>query len=253
MPASVPADLVEALREARSVAVLTGAGVSAESGVPTFRDALEGLWAKFDPAELATPEAFARDPEKVSRWYDERRFRIASCRPNPGHFALARIERHLARAGRRFTLLTQNVDRLHQAAGSERVVELHGSLWVWRCTGCGEEREERGGPFPAYPPRCACGGSRRPGVVWFGEDLPREALEAAEEASEACDLFLSIGTSAVVYPAAGLIHLARGRGARTAEVNLEPTPISDLADWSVLGKSGEVLPELLERAFPSAR
>ena len=208
----VPAGLVQALREAKSVTALTGAGVSAESGIPTFRDALEGLWAKFDPEDLATPEAFERDPANVSRWYDERRLRIASCRPNPGHLALARLERRLAVAGRRFALLTQNVDRLHQAAGSGHVVELHGSLWVWRCTACGVEREERGGPFIAHPPRCACGGARRPGVVWFGEDLPAAAVEAAEEACAECDLFLSVGTSAAVYPAAGFIHL-RAAGA----------------------------------------
>src|SRR5688572_14869789 len=135
-----PPSLIDRLRSARRVVVLTGAGVSAESGIPTFRDALTGLWARFDPQQLATPEAFARDPALVTRWYDERRQRCAGCQPNPAHTALADLERRLLAAGREFTLLTQNVDRLHQRAGSRHVVELHGSLWVWRCTACAAER-----------------------------------------------------------------------------------------------------------------
>lgn len=252
MPVEVPAGLVLALRAARAVAVLTGAGVSAESGVPTFRDAQTGLWARFRPTDLATPEAFARDPATVSRWYDERRAAAAAARPNPGHAAIAALERILAARGAAFSLLTQNVDRLHQAAGSRGVVELHGTLWVWRCVRCRAEREERGGPFPEHPPRCPCGGVRRPGVVWFGERLPDGAVAAAGEAIERCDLFLSAGTSAVVEPAASFAAAAKGNGARTAEVNLEPTPISDLVEWSVRGRSGEVLPALVAEAFPDA-
>jgi NAD-dependent deacetylase len=246
---AIPDSLVEALREARAIVVLTGAGVSAESGIPTFRDAMEGLWAKFDPSQLATPEAFARDAEMVSRWYDWRREKCAAAKPNPAHLALARLEKHLTTQKRGFTLLTQNVDRLHQAAGNGSVVELHGSLWVWRCTRCGVERQEREVPFKEYPPRCACGGARRPAVVWFGEMLPEPALEQARDALETCDFFFSIGTSAVVEPAASFIHIARHHGAKTVEINRDATPISGIVDWSLRGKAGEILPELVQRAF----
>jgi NAD-dependent deacetylase len=241
--------LVDALRGARAIVVLTGAGVSAESGIPTFRDAMEGLWANYDPGQLATPEAFDRDPETVTRWYDSRREKCAAAKPNPAHLALARLEKHLTTQNRGFSLLTQNVDRLHQAAGSRNVVELHGTLWVWRCTRCGVEREERGAPFPEYPPRCACGGARRPGVVWFGEMLPEDAMQQALDALEASDLFFSVGTSAVVEPAASFIHSARRQGAKTVEINRDATPISTVVDWSLLGKAGEILPALVERAF----
>jgi NAD-dependent deacetylase len=238
-------ELVSLLRSADRIAVLTGAGVSAESGVPTFRDALTGLWAKFDPAELATPEAFSRDPRLVSRWYDERRCNVARCAPNAGHVALAELQRRTEARGGRLTLITQNVDRLHQAAGSTDVIELHGTLWVWRCVDCGDEAEERGPAFEVHPPRCACGGLRRPGVVWFGESLPAEALLRAQRAAGSCRLFLSLGTSSVVYPAAGLIDLAAGNGARLVEVNPQETPYSGRADWSIRGATGGVLPELV--------
>ena len=242
-------NLVGELREARAVVVLTGAGVSAESGISTFRDAMEGLWAKYDPSQLATPEAFDRDSEIVTRWYDWRREKCATAKPNPAHLALARLEEHLATQERGFTLLTQNVDRLHQAAGSRNVVELHGTLWVWRCTRCGIEREERTVPFQEYPPRCACGGARRPAVVWFGEMLPEQALKQAHDALATCDFFFSVGTSAVVEPAANFIYSVRHRGAKTVEINRDATPISRVVDWSLLGKAGEVLPELVRRAF----
>jgi len=241
--------LVSALREARSVVVLTGAGVSAESGIPTFRDAMDGLWAKFDPHDLASPEGFARDPETVTRWYDWRREKCGAAKPNAAHLALARLENHFAAEERAFTLLTQNVDRLHQAAGSRNVVELHGTIWVWRCTRCGIEREERGGPFTDHPPRCACGGARRPSVVWFGEMLPEDAMQTAGDALEACDMFFSIGTSAVVEPAASFIHHARRHGAKTVEINRERTPITPVVDWSLPGKAGEILPEVVRRTF----
>ncbi|HUJ08858.1 MAG TPA: NAD-dependent deacylase [Verrucomicrobiae bacterium] len=244
----LPSALVSVLREAHSVVALTGAGISAESGIPTFRDALTGLWAKFDPADLATPEAFARDPATVTRWYDERRQKCAGAKPNAGHLALAALQREFLQRGRRFTLITQNVDRLHQAAGSRDVIELHGTLWVWRCTQCGEEREERE-PFREYPPRCRCGGTRRPGVVWFGEELPAQAMASAEAAAEDCEVFLSIGTSAVVYPAAGLAHTARRGGAKVAEVNAQPTDLTPLVDWSILALAGQALPELVRRIF----
>jgi len=246
---TIPSGVVESLRRAKSLVVLTGAGVSAESGIPTFRDAMEGLWAEYDPMELATPQAFARNPEMVSRWYDERRRDCALVKPNPGHYALARMEQCLVEKGGEFALLTQNVDRLHQAAGSRNVIELHGSIWEWRCRRCGMSREERGGTFGQYPPRCECGGIRRPGVVWFGEQLPPKAVRDSELALGTCDLFFSVGTSAVVQPAASFVHVARGHGAKTVEINREATAISKIVDWSILGKSGEVLPELVDRAF----
>ena len=244
-------ELLSAIHSADSIVVMTGAGVSAESGIPTFRDAMEGLWARFNPEELATPEAFARNPELVSRWYDERRCRVATCKPNAGHNALARMQAKVSAEGRRFTLITQNVDRLHQSAGSKDVIELHGSLWIWRCTDCGEETEERGPAFAVHPPRCHCGGRKRPGVVWFGEVLPAHALLQAQRASASATLFLSLGTSSVVYPAAGLIDLALQRGAQLLEVNPQPTAVSHRAHWSLRGNSGDVLPELFAAAFGS--
>lgn len=236
----------EMIVAARRVLVLTGAGVSAESGVPTFRDAMEGLWARFDPAELATPEAFARDPAMVTRWYDERRQRVLACSPNPGHEAIAALERWAEAGGREFLLCTQNVDRLHQRAGSRRVVELHGSLMVWRCTRTGSEREDLPMPLPEHPMPSEAGGLYRPGVVWFGEMLPETALRAAQEAIEACDVVLSVGTSAVVQPAASFVEWAMSRGANAIEVNRDPTPISGAVDVSIRGKAGEVLPRLVE-------
>lgn len=231
--------------------MITGAGVSAESGIPTFRDAQEGLWAKYDPMRLATPEAFENDPQTVTRWYDWRREKCAAARPNSGHYALVRLEQHMNRSGRQFTLVTQNVDRLHQAAGSRNVIELHGTLWVWRCVRCRAEREDREVPFCEYPPRCECGGYRRPGVVWFGEALPAGALEEASRAARECDLLLSMGTSAVVYPAAGLAYTAHRRGAKIGEINAQATPLSSLADWFIEGRSGEILPIIVDRAFGS--
>jgi len=247
----IPAALAKSVSIARSVVVLTGAGVSAESGVPTFRDAGQGLWAKYDPMRLATPEAFNADPELVSRWYDMRRQAIASCRPNPGHQAIAELEERVLQRGDRFTLLTQNVDRLHHSAGSRRVVELHGTLWKLRCVQCHAETEDWSAPLRTIPPRCECGGLQRPGVVWFGESLPDEAIDAAYEAIEDCDLFLTIGTSAVVYPAAGFSQIAHAHGAPIAEFNVGETPISSMADWSIRAPSGVALPALLAAAFNS--
>jgi NAD-dependent protein deacetylase/lipoamidase len=246
---SIPNQLLESVRCAEHIVVLTGAGVSAESGVPTFRDALTGLWSRYDPADLATSEAFARDPELVTRWYDERRCNLAHCTPNAGHAALSQLQRIVTSNGRRLTLVTQNVDRLHQSAGSRDVIELHGTLWVWRCTDCGEETEERGPAFGMYPPRCSCGGMQRPGVVWFGEELPGAALLEAQRASGRCRLFMSLGTSSVIYPAAGLIDLALQNGAKVLEVNPQETPISSRAHWSIRGRTGVALPQLVADAF----
>lgn len=247
-PLQAAADL---LRDARSVCVITGAGVSAESKIPTFRDAMEGLWAKFDPQTLATPEAFAADPAMVSEWYDFRRGKCAQAEPNPGHLALVEIERRLADAGRSFTLLTQNVDGLHRRAGSTRVVELHGRIDIWRCTKTGLEYPDLPLPLPEYPMPSEAGGLLRPGVVWFGEALPEDALEQAHAAAESCDLFMSVGTSAVVYPAAGFLHLARAHGSKSIEINRDPTDATGLVDIALQGRSGEILPALVELAFAS--
>ncbi len=259
-------EIVQAIRDSRWVVALTGAGVSAESGIPTFRAAAEaarqesggpggpatmaGLWQEFDPATLATPQAFAADPERVSRWYDWRRLGCLAAEPNPGHLALAELERLLqARGdGARLTVLTQNVDRLHQKAGSREVVELHGNIITWRCTVTGRQVAPGPEPMGEFPPRSPHDGRGvlRPNVVWFGEMLPEEAVEAAQRAAAGCDVFMSIGTSSVVHPAARFIRAAAARGARTVEINPEPTPITGLVDWSVRGKSGEVLPRIVE-------
>ena len=228
------------LRDATSVAVLTGAGVSAESGVPTFRGK-QGLWKQYRAEDLATPGAFARDPKLVWEWYDWRRSVIAEAKPNPGHYALAEAE---ARA-RKFTLITQNVDGLHELAGSRNVLRLHGSIWILRCVDCQGEREDRRSPLPELPPRCECGGMLRPGVVWFGERLPVKIWQEAETAARRADLFLLIGTSAVVYPAAGLASIAKSSGARVVEINIAESGLSGAIDEFLKGPSGELLPQLI--------
>ena len=231
------------LAEAERVVVLTGAGISAESGVPTFRGA-GGLWRQHRPEDLATPEAFARGPRLVWEWYDWRRARVAKAEPNPGHVALAQLERRVPD----FTLITQNVDGLHQRAGSRRVLKLHGDIWTLHCLGCGLEETNHDVPLREIPPRCSCGGLFRPGVVWFGEALPAEVLRHAMEAAAHALVFLVVGTSAVVQPAASLPLLAQRNGAKLVEVNLEETPLSAQADASFWGKAGELLPRLLETA-----
>jgi NAD-dependent deacetylase len=240
-----PGELQNRLGQARRVAVLTGAGVSAESGVPTFRGA-GGLWRTHRAEDLATPEAFHRDPRLVWEWYGWRRQLIAGCRPNAAHLAIAALERRSPE----FLLITQNVDGLHRLAGSVRVVELHGNLWRVRCVEEGKTMEHLDIPLRAIPPRCACGGLLRPDVVWFGEALPPEALQAAYDAAESCDVFLVVGTSALVQPAASLPMIARRRGACVVEVNLEPTPLTSIASESHHGKAGDILPALL--GFDSA-
>lgn len=232
------------LREARSIAVLTGAGVSAESGVPTFRGGTlgdPGLWKQYRAEDLATPGAFARHPKLVWEWYDWRRSLIAQAKPNPGHYALAEAELR----ARKFTLITQNVDGLHELAGSNNVLRLHGSIWTLRCLDCGREREDRRTPLPELPPKCECGGMLRPGVVWFGEPLPARVWEQAETAARECELFLLIGTSAVVYPAAGLAPIAKSSGARVVEINIAETDLSRGIDQFLQGPSGELLPQLI--------
>jgi NAD-dependent deacetylase len=234
------------LSQARRVAVLTGAGVSAESGVPTFRGA-DGLWRTHRAEDLATPEAFARDPWLVWEWYDWRRGLIAQCRPNPAHAAIAGLERTASDV----LLITQNVDGLHRAAGSRRLVELHGSLWRVRCVSEGVVTENLAVPLRPLPPRCSCGALLRPDVVWFGEPLRAAAIRRASEAAASCDLMLVVGTSALVQPAASLPMIAKAHGAYVVEVNPEPTPLTSLADESHHGKAGEILPDLLAVPPPS--
>ncbi|MBX3405843.1 MAG: NAD-dependent deacylase [Phycisphaeraceae bacterium] len=247
-----------ALRAARRIAVLTGAGISAESGLRTFRSAaapdlppdMQALWKEFDPQTLATPEAFAANPDLVTRWYDWRRIGCLAAEPNAGHLALAELERGLVQSDGSYTLLTQNVDRLHQRAGSRNVVELHGTIIVWRCTRCGEETEPAPEPMTEFPPQAPCcrdpRALLRPDVVWFGEALPDCALRAASDAAESCDVFMSIGTSSVVYPAAAFVLQAAANGARTVEINPDPTPISPRMDWSIRAKAGDALPRIVE-------
>lgn len=230
------------LKAARRIAVLTGAGVSAESGIPTFRDAMTGLWAQFRPEDLATPEAFAANPRVVWEWYAWRRELVAKAKPNAGHAALAELERRSPH----FALITQNVDGLHARAGSRNVIELHGNIMDDRCfaEGCvltpGDE-------IPGTPPRCArCGAPVRPGVVWFGEMLPATALAAACAEAQRSEVFLSIGTSTVVEPAASLPFAALDAGAVVIEVNPARTPLSARATFVLAGAAAEVLPRLLD-------
>lgn len=241
MDVVIPQELIERLAAARRAAVLTGAGISAESGIPTFRDALSGLWANYDPQELATPEGFARNPKLVWEWYAERRARIAGVQPNPGHLALAALEQRFEQ----FTLVTQNIDSLHQRAGSRAVVELHGNIARVKCSR--EETIVREFPDNESPPRCPCGAWLRPDVVWFGEMLPADALARAESAAEHCEVFLSIGTSAQVYPAAELPLRALSAGATVVEINPERTALTRHAHFALPGAAGVVLPQLLEK------
>lgn len=240
--------LLEALRRARRVAVLTGAGISAESGIPTFREAQTGLWAQYDPQELATPQAFRRNPRLVWEWYAWRRQLVTQAEPNPGHLALTALAGFVPQ----LALITQNVDGLHQRAGSAGVIELHGNLTRYICF-------DRRHPVSAWeemdevPPRCPlCGSRLRPDVVWFGESLPAEALRQAATAARSCDLFLSVGTSALVQPAASLPLEARQQGAMVVEVNPKETLLTPYVSVYVAGRAGEVLPALLRAAWPTA-
>jgi len=233
--------LIQVLRNASKVVAITGAGISAESNIPTFRDAITGLWARFKPEELATPEAFARDPKLVWDWYRWRYELVAEAEPNPGHQALAEMEDMFAE----FLLITQNVDSLHERAGNKRVVELHGNLSRIKCSVDGEvvAHWQEGDQAPPLCPRC--GGLLRPDVVWFGESLPTGALEQAADAALHSEVFLSIGTSSVVQPAASLIYYAVNNGATTVEINPNPTSQAGLVSYVLQGPAGVVLPALV--------
>ncbi|MGD0816120.1 MAG: NAD-dependent deacylase [Verrucomicrobiota bacterium] len=239
---TIPAELLQRLAADKSVTVLTGAGVSAESGVPTFRDAQTGLWAKFSPEELATPRAFRRDPRLVWEWYEWRRKLVAGAKPNPAHLALVEMQTLFLR----FHLITQNVDGLHQRAGSRNVIELHGNITRTKCS-------EEGTIVSTWkdtgdvPPKCpACGGLLRPDVVWFEEPMPESEMRQAMTANTHRDVFFSIGTSTVVYPAAALPSEALRSGATVVEINPQPTPFTAQAHFALVGAAGVVLPELMK-------
>lgn len=239
--------LISKLTSAKSVAVLTGAGISAESGVPTFRGE-NGLWKKYRPEELANFNAFIKNPELVWEWYRYRKNIIHNVEPNAGHFALATLEENYTD----FFLITQNVDNLHRRAGSKNIYELHGNITRNRCVDCNRYFTDDELKFEEVTvPRCPCGGLVRPDVVWFGEMLPERQLQQAFEASRRCDVFLTVGTSALVHPAASLPVEALQVGAFVIEINFEPTVISDYVNESIIGKSGEILPQLLEKLAQS--
>jgi NAD-dependent deacetylase len=237
---AILADLAGLLSEVKRLVVLTGAGISVESGIPTFRGP-EGLWRTFRPEQLATPQAFQRDPLLVWEWYDWRRGKIAPARPNPGHEALVRLEARIPD----FLLLTQNVDGLHRLAGSRRLLEIHGSIWEVRCLECGRVIEDRRVPLPLLPHCELCGGLLRPNVVWFGESLNPDILRRAEAALIQSQVVMVVGTSAVVQPAASFALWARQSGAKIAEINPDPTPLTAHCDFALTGQAGEILPRLL--------
>ena len=233
-------DVRRRLAQAKAVTVLTGAGISADSGVPTFRGA-EGLWRNFRAEELATPEAFSRDPRLVWEWYNWRRELIAAKSPNPAHHALVTIEQRLPT----FTLITQNVDGLHAKAGSRRLIEIHGDIWKVRCTGCGEVSLNLDIPLPLLPYCSQCGGLLRPKVVWFGEALDPADIQQSVEALKTCEMMLVIGTSGAVQPAASFADIAKTAGAYIAEVNLNPASTTGSVDAHLQGRAAEILPQLL--------
>ncbi len=230
------------LKRSKALAVSTGAGISKESGIPTFRDAQEGLWANYNPEELATPEGFLKNPELVWRWYQERRAKIAEKRPNPGHYAIVDLEKAFSN----FTLITQNIDNLHREAGSKNIIEFHGNIFKFKCF----DNEHPIDEIPdddRTPPRCQCGSMIRPDVVWYGEVPAEDSFRLVGQALENCDVLLVVGTSGLVYPAAAFPYQAKQAGAFIIEVNPEISAITPIADVFLKGPSGEVLPKLVER------
>ncbi|HAV77468.1 MAG TPA: NAD-dependent protein deacylase [Anaerolineae bacterium] len=240
-----PHELVSLLKRTSKLAALTGAGVSQESGLRTFRDAQDGLWKQYKPEDLASPEAFARDPKLIWDWYAWRREAVKGVRPNPGHYALVEIEKRIPE----FILITQNVDGLHRMAGNKNVLELHGNIQRVRCSDCDTFAETWDEGNEEVPKCEECGGLLRPDVVWFGETLPRNQLEASVEAARICDVFFSIGTSGVVQPASSLAHAAHNQGAVVVEINAEQTTLTPKTDYFFQGKSGEILPELVKAVW----
>ncbi len=238
----IPRELIRAIKNATKIAVLTGAGISAESGVPTFREAQTGLWAKYDPQELATPQAFLRNPELVWKWYSWRRELVSKAQPNSGHYALAELEKYVPE----LILITQNIDGLHSRAGSKNIIELHGNIQRTKCFDDGQVVDKWREPAD-IPPRCPrCNGLLRPDVVWFGENLPYSVLAVAIQAARTCDIFISIGTSAVVQPAASLPLEAVQNQAIAIEINPWPTPISRFMTYVLSGPAGFILPAIVK-------
>lgn len=256
MEQTISPELVAALRGARHLVILTGAGVSAESGVPTFRGPMSGLWERFEPAQLANADAFRRDPELVWGWYEWRRMLVSKAQPNPAHLAIARMAAKVPR----LTLVTQNVDDLHERAGSDNVLHLHGRLHHPICFACRRPHalppgipEEPDDGRRLAPPLCGhCGARIRPGVVWFGESLPKDVWEAAAAASDECDMLISVGTSALVHPAASLPLRVAERRRPVVQVNPERTALSAVADYDLTGPAGLLMPALYEAAWGPA-
>ena len=233
-------NLIEKFQQSQRIVVITGAGISAESGIPTFRGE-DGLWRKHRVEELATPYAFQTNPKLVWEWYDWRRGIIANANPSPGHTAIAEMEQIIPH----FSLITQNVDGLHRRAGTTKIIEIHGNLWQLRCVREGTLKEDYRVPLPEIPPKCECGALLRPHVVWFGESLDNEDMSRSYRLLQDCSLLVVVGTSAVVQPVASFPLTAKRQGAFVVEVNTNPTPLSSMADESIIGKAGEVLPALL--------
>lgn len=251
----IPSQLITTLQNAQHIVVFTGAGVSAESGIPTFRDSLTGLWERFDAEDLATPGAFCKDRELVWGWYEWRRMQLLRAQPNPAHLAIAVLAQRVPK----LTVVTQNVDDLHERAGSSDVLHLHGSLHAPRCATCGQAHvlppgipDEPEGGRRLSPPVCSCGGFVRPGVVWFGEDLPTTELHRAFKAAQACDMLFAIGTSGLVQPAARIPSLAKQAGASVVQINPTLTGLDRECTWSLRSAAGDILPRLLQAAFTPA-
>lgn len=251
----IPSQLITTLQNAQHIVVFTGAGVSAESGIPTFRDSLTGLWERFDAEDLATPGAFCKDRELVWGWYEWRRMQLLRAQPNPAHLAIAVLAQRVPK----LTVVTQNVDDLHERAGSTDVLHLHGSLHAPRCATCGQAHvlppgipDEPEGGRRLSPPVCSCGGFVRPGVVWFGEDLPVRTLQQAFGAAQSCDLLFAIGTSGLVQPAARIPSLAKQAGASVVQINPTLTGLDRECTWSLRSAAGDILPRLLQAAFTPA-
>ena len=244
----IPRQLIIALQKARHIVIFTGAGVSAESGIPTFRDSLTGLWERFNAEDLATPGAFRKDRELVWGWYEWRRMKVLRAQPNPAHLAIA----ELAKLVPKLTVVTQNVEDLHERAGSTDVLHLHGSLHSPRCATCGRAHmvppgipDEPEGGRRLRPPVCSCGGFVRPGVVWFGENLLVRELNRAFEAAQECDVLFAIGTSGLVQPAARIPSLAKQAGASVVQINPISTGLDRECTWSLRGAAGDIMPRLL--------
>ena len=234
-------NLIKLIRQAQHIAVLTGAGISAESGIPTFREAQTGLWAQYNPEALATPQAFQANPKLVWEWYQWRASLVAQADPNPGHFALAELEALVPK----LTVITQNVDGLHAEAGSQNIIELHGRINRYKCSV--EHRIITEWELTEVPPRCPhCNAYLRPDVVWFGEGLPRTAINKAFRAAENCDLFLSVGTSSLVQPAASLPLIALERNTAVLEINPNPTPLTPYVTHALHAPAGQILPQLID-------